>query len=193
MYPYGPGIANHMVEAMGSKFGPAATNSNKKKDTAYVNKSINNWEVIFGVNESGKLIIDAWRSVGKLRGKEHYDEAKLHFTLESTSNRVPLFVRTNYYAAKKGGYQPFVEIDDGKDRMTESYKTEQQYYKRQFHKSSILTTQEFLSEQVPSFADLIKDKRLNEYVYKITDECYQVQKPYNKQYVIVGGTSKSKW
>lgn len=160
-------------------------NNNKKTDTSYIRKNVNGWEVIMCTDHNGKLSISAWKTLGRMLRKGE-DEAKLHFTFTSTQNRTPAFLKTNNYDSKKGGYKPYIEIDDGLNRTTDSYKQEEKYYKRQYpYASSILTTEEFLSELVPAFEQLLKDKKLNDYVARIREQASMVQKPCTRDYKVI--------
>jgi hypothetical protein len=153
----------------------------KKSDSLYINKNVNGWTVTFSVNEEGKLSVEAWKTLGSIAAVAtagNTNEANLNINLETTENRVPKFKTIE---SSSRFTADFIEIDDRLNRTAEGFK-ESQYYRREFAASSIVTTDEFLSQIVPAFEDLLQDTKLNGFVSKISDQAAEVQRPYNKEY-----------
>ena len=134
----------------------------------------------YEVDEDGKISIHASKPLGSVeslaQGTDR--EASISIDVNSTQKRAPPLKIVGGYR-----YEPkYLELDDKLDRCTESFKQEDQYYKRVFPASSILTVEEFFNEMLPTFRDILKDKTFNASVTKITEETSKVQKPYNKSW-----------
>lgn len=155
-------------------------------DSLYIQKKMNEWTLILDVNELGKVNMKAEKTIGRIgRSGNTGTEAKIRIELETTDNRVPLVktIGSNGYNVK------FVEVDDEKNRTTESFKTKNESYETSetyahtWPNSSVLTTSEFFQEIIPEFEELLKEKILDGYVSKISDSASKVQKPFNRNYV----------
>lgn len=141
-------------------------------------KNVNGWNVIFEADENGKFGIIARKTLGKF-GTE---ESTLTFSLETTDNRVPKFrpMKDRF----SSGVDHHIELDDRKDRTTESYK-KHEYPKREYTEGSVLTVYEFLKDICPEFEKMLGTKEIDVYVSKISEQTAQLQPPHNKLYRIV--------
>ena len=170
----------HVTNQRIINFDPPEPVDPKKSDSVYISKNVNGWDLRLDVEENGKITMIGRKTIGKSGLTQ--SEATISLTLETTDHRVPALKKVD------SAYQfdpEFIEIDDRQDRVTESFKKENKdkYYRRQWPASSILTPNEFFSETIPDFEELLKDKTSNEYVSKISDKTAKVQKPYNQQYI----------
>ena len=152
----------------------------KKSDSLWMSRNVHDWYVGFDVDESGKVSMSVSKTLGRL-GKSDNREAKVTFKVETTDHRLPaLKVMESAY-----GREPrFVEIDDRKNRTTESFKEEEKYYRREYPSSSVILSDELLNETATDLIDLLKDKQFNEYITKISNDAAKVQQPYNKNYIL---------
>lgn len=76
--------------------------------------------------------------------------ASINLTIDTTVNRVPAFQLID----SNSRFNPqFVEVDDRLDRTTKTFK-DTEFYRREYAASSILTTEEFFEEMIPSFEEL---------------------------------------
>jgi len=151
-----------------------------KSDSLYINKKVNGWGITLAVDEYGKIEMIAHKTIGKLAGVADA-EATVNFSIVTTEKRAPplKIVGHNKY------YPEHIEIDDGLERTTESFKEQDKEYKREYHGSSVLTPNEFFSEIIPEFEELLKEKSLDEYCKKFAESSSKVQKPYNRNYRLV--------
>jgi hypothetical protein len=157
----------------------------KESDSLYIQKNVKDaeWQIIFDVNVEGKVSIIGTKIIGKLAGSASAtdNEAKIKVILETTEKRSPLLKVVGYST-----FDPkFVEVDDGKDRVTQTFKKDDETYKSQYPASSVLTPNEYFSEIAPEFEEFLKDPKLAEFVSKITESAAKVQKPYNRNYRLV--------
>ena len=166
-----------------------------KSDSIFLRSKIGNWEVLFNTYENGRVQILASKRVGRLQGagqsygtiEQNSDlgEARISLKLETSIKRVPNLKEVNSYHSHRASYDnpQWVEIDDRLERTTESFKKEDEHYKREYPASSVLTASEFFNEVIPGFEKLLKDKKIAEYITEISEETSRVQKPYNRNYV----------
>jgi alanine racemase len=140
---------------------------------------VNGWYVILSVNEEQKIQLIAQKVIGTLPGSalESSKEAMIKISMESTEQRSPKLAMVD------DPYNPkYLELDDGLNRINEKYKEEGHFYQQQYNQSSIVTVEEFFSEFV-DFEELLKEKKLDEYLAKFTEVASKVQRPYDKTYL----------
>ena len=132
-----------------TNYNPAEENKKKKTDSLYINKYVNKWAVTCSVNEESKVSLVAWKTLGTIAkaATAGDNEASINLTIDSTVNRVPAFQLID----SNSRFNPqFVEVDDRLDRTTKTFK-DTEFYRREYAASSILTTEEFFKEMIPSF------------------------------------------
>ena len=156
-------------------------NKKKQSDSLYLNKNVNGWDVTVSINPEGKVSLIAHKPLGSIAKAATAGDNESHISIdiESTEKRVPEFKQIE----GKSRYTPeFIEVNDMEDKITEGFKKELVFYKKEYHASSILTTDEFLISIIPAFEVLLQDTRVQGIVGKISNEVSRVQPPWNKNY-----------
>ena len=152
-------------------------------DGIYINQQVNGWSLTLDVSELGKITLAAHRTIGRTaRTIGRNNEANLSIRLETVDHRTPDIKAIRIGSGTGYGAPNFCELNDSLSRTTESFKEEDKYYKRYYQSSSILTVDEFFSELIPHFEQLLKDSKLDNYISKIAEEAANIQKPYNRGY-----------
>jgi len=163
-------IDNHTIRTRIISFDPVKPKDRSKEgDSLYINKKVNGWTMVFDVTENGKVTLIGEKSIGRF--------GTIKVIVETIENIAPLLKLMPYPYDLYTHEGKYVEVDDRKERTAEEFKKEDKdEYKRQYLGSSIVTPLQFFNQAVPSFELLLKEKTLNEFVPKISDEVSKVQK-----------------
>jgi len=163
-----------------------------QSDPISMSKKLNNgFELSISVDEYGKVDINATKEIGYLttsvKGMGD-NKAKISIKLETTEKRTPAIKeigKTEGYVHYGIGHKPNpIEVDDKKSTTTQSFKDQDEFYKREFLGGSVLTQEEFLSALFPQMESLLESKEFNDYADKISDSVGKdIQKPYNKNFI----------
>ena len=77
----------------------------------------------------------------------------------------------------------WIELDDRKNKTSESFAEKNQYYRRIYPNSSVLTPQEFFDETSGAeFEQLLNDKTLKEYFSKFASGFTEMPAPHDQSY-----------
>lgn len=153
----------------------------KQSDSLYINKNVNGWDVTVSINPEGRVSLIAHQHLGTIAkaATAGDNESYISIDVESTEKRVPEFKQIE----GKSRFNPeFIEVNNMEDKITEGFKKELVFYKKEYPASSILTTDEFLISIIPAFEVLLQDTRVEGIVRKISNEVSRVQPPWNKNY-----------
>ncbi|HJR84199.1 MAG TPA: hypothetical protein VJ772_02400 [Nitrososphaeraceae archaeon] len=130
----------------------------KQSDDLFLREGVNGWRLSYNTNEYGKVIVKATKII---ESTEYNDESKIEFTIETKEKRIPTIKKINIGYKSHFADPDFLEIDDNKDRTTQSFEG---HYSGQYVASSILTPIEFVQEVIPDVDKLLNDRKFNEYV-----------------------------
>jgi len=148
-------------------------------DSVSIQKNLGEWVLILDANEYGKLTMIARRPIGRLPISN--SKAGITLQVETTEHRVPLIKIVGY-----DKYHPtFIEVDDRKEKIDPEFKTLEEDYKHEFVASSVYKVEKFFSEVIPEFNSVLLNKELDQHISKLAEEAAMVEKPYNKNYVVV--------
>jgi len=139
----------------------------------------NGWGITRKIDEDGRITLSAGKHFGEFKD-DFFDGAEIEIIVKSTNFKAP-----QIKAIKESDSQltvKFVEIPDGKGRMSESLEKDR-FIERQYKESSILTVKEYLAEQFPEFDEIVTIPKLNQIIAKIKDEMGNVQRNRDKYQV----------
>ena len=172
------------VQFVNLGYNNTQTKKVKNSDGIYINRQISGYNCTFDISEQGKLSVSAFKVLGRT-GKNigTNNESTISIRFESVDHLAPDLKAINIGSGSGFGEASHVELADDKERVTDSFKEELKYYKRQYPRSSIITVDELFNELIPSYQNLLNDTKLNTYISKISNESANIQKPYNRGYV----------
>jgi hypothetical protein len=136
----------------------------------------NNWLVNREIDHDGRILLTARKQLGTFRN-DSFNNAEIEIKLKSTTFKAP-----QIKAIKENDFLnsvKFVEVPDGKGRMSDSLEKDR-FIERRYKESSILTVSEYLSELIPEFEQITAIKELNEIVGNIKDEMSNIQREREK-------------
>jgi hypothetical protein len=143
----------------------------KLGDSQYINTKVNQWDCRLYVSEQGKIELVGEKSLGR--------NGTIKVIVQSQEYTSPLIKSIPYPYDAYTHQGKYIEVNDRRQTTNPEFtKEDKDEYQRQYLASSIVTPQEFFEQAVPSFGELLKQKTLDEYVPRITDELSKINRPH---------------
>jgi hypothetical protein len=136
----------------------------------------NGWSISREIDQDGTILLTAGKRFGHLK-YDDLEPAEIKIKVKSTKFKAP-----QIRAIKEDDFMnsvKFVEVPDGKARMSSSLEKDR-FIERKYRESSILLVGECLSELIPEFNEITAIPKLKEITAKIKDEMGNIQREREK-------------
>jgi hypothetical protein len=158
-----------------------------KVDSIRVSKNVNGWHLSIGAEPTGKITISGSKPISNIVNRTNkpihdLNEPDMNLKVSSAENRLPNFVLIQHITRFRAGGESvepsvpeFIEVNDGKEYVTDAWKQKQDDYKykgynKQFLGGSVMTPSEFLGSMLADCEELVKDKAFVEHAEKIAQQ-----------------------